>query len=79
MGRCHHGTVAHHDRRHRRSRVAGLGRHRSSDGDRKHSLLGLLDETCTPMGARRLKDGSIRTVKDPQFRSAACKRSVITW
>lgn len=29
---------------------------KSSDGERKHSLLGLLDETCTPMGARRLKE-----------------------
>ncbi|CCQ91973.1 DNA mismatch repair protein mutS [Nitrospina gracilis 3/211] len=28
----------------------------SSDGQRKHSLLGHLDATCTPLGARRLRE-----------------------
>lgn len=38
------------------STVASLELVQSSDGQRKHSLLGLLDESCTPMGARRIKD-----------------------
>ncbi|MEE8127651.1 MAG: DNA mismatch repair protein MutS, partial [Nitrospinaceae bacterium] len=37
---------------------------KSSDGERKHSLLGLLDETCTPMGARRLKDWILKPLVD---------------
>ena len=37
---------------------------KSSDGDRKHSLLGLLDETCTPMGARRLKEWILKPLVD---------------
>jgi DNA mismatch repair protein MutS len=37
---------------------------KSSDGDRKHSLLGLLDETCTPMGARRLKEWILKPLID---------------
>ena len=37
---------------------------KSSDGERKHSLLGLLDETCTSMGARRLKDWILKPLVD---------------
>jgi DNA mismatch repair protein MutS len=37
---------------------------KSSDGERKHSLLGLLDETCTPMGARRLKEWILKPLVD---------------
>ena len=36
----------------------------TSDGDRRHSLLGLLDETCTPMGARRLKEWILKPLVD---------------
>ncbi len=37
---------------------------KASDGDRNHSLLGLLDETCTPMGARRLKEWILKPLVD---------------
>ena len=36
----------------------------SSDGERKHSLLGFLDETRTPMGARRLKEWILKPLVD---------------
>lgn len=36
----------------------------SSDGDRRHSLLGLLDDTCTPMGARRLREWILKPLVD---------------
>lgn len=38
------------------STVNSLELVQSSDGQRKHSLLGLLDATCTPMGARRVRE-----------------------
>ncbi|WP_345742340.1 DNA mismatch repair protein MutS [Nitrospina watsonii] len=39
-----------------RSTVNSLELVQSSDGQRKHSLLGLLDATCTPLGARRVRE-----------------------
>ena len=42
------------------STVASLELVQSSEGQRKYSLLGLLDESCTPMGARRIKDWILR-------------------
>ena len=36
----------------------------SSEGTRKNSLLNLLDESCTPMGARRIRDWLIKPLID---------------
>jgi DNA mismatch repair protein MutS len=37
----------------------------ASDGDARHSLLGVLDETLTPMGARLLRQWLLRPLVDP--------------
>ena len=47
-----------------RATVNSLELVKSSDGERQHSLLGLLDETCTPMGARRLKEWILKPLID---------------
>ncbi|MBT6716289.1 MAG: DNA mismatch repair protein MutS [Nitrospina sp.] len=38
----------------------------SSEGTRKNSLLSLLDESCTPMGARRIREWIIKPLIDPE-------------
>ena len=38
----------------------------SSEGTRKNSLLSLLDESCTPMGARRIRDWIIKPLVDKE-------------
>lgn len=38
----------------------------SSEGTRKNSLLSLLDESCTPMGARRIREWIIQPLVDSQ-------------
>jgi len=37
---------------------------RSSDGQRKYSLLDLLDESCTPLGARRVREWILKPLAD---------------
>jgi len=38
----------------------------SSEGTRKNSLLSLLDESCTPLGARRIRDWIIKPLVDKE-------------
>jgi len=42
------------------STISSLELIQSSEGTRKNSLLGLLDECCTPMGARRVREWIIK-------------------
>ena len=44
--------------------VTSLELIQSSEGTRKNSLLSLLDESCTPMGARRIRDWIIKPLVD---------------
>jgi len=46
--------------------VSSLELIQSSDGSRKNSLLNLLDESCTPMGARRIRDWIIKPLVDKE-------------
>ena len=46
--------------------VTSLELIQSSEGTRKNSLLSLLDESCTPMGARRIRDWIIKPLVDKE-------------
>jgi len=46
--------------------VTSLELVQSSEGTRKNSLLSLLDESCTPMGARRIRDWIIKPLVDSE-------------
>ena len=46
--------------------VTSLELIQSSEGTRKNSLLSLLDESCTPMGARRIRDWVIKPLVDKE-------------
>ena len=46
--------------------VTSLELIQSSEGTRKNSLLSLLDESCTPMGARRIRDWVIKPLIDKE-------------
>lgn len=48
------------------STVTSLELIQSSEGTRKNSLLNLLDESCTPMGARRIREWIIKPLVDPE-------------
>ncbi|MEK9629873.1 MAG: DNA mismatch repair protein MutS, partial [Nitrospinota bacterium] len=46
--------------------VTSLELIKSSEGTRQNSLLSLLDDSCTPMGARRIRDWIIKPLVDPE-------------
>ena len=46
--------------------VTSLELIQSSEGTRKNSLLSLLDQSCTPMGARRIRDWVIKPLVDKE-------------